>query len=287
MRGIGYILMSMTAFSVMNVFAKKLTGHYDVLQIVFFRSLFVMLPCAVVMAFQRQWSLFRTDNPRSHLWRGFIGGCCMLCVFYSFKLLPLADAVAIGFLGPSFATVAAMILLRERAGWHRWVAIIAGLVGVVIMAHPGTTTIDRMGLSVALLGSVLYGFTMVWVRKLGRTEPAMTTVWFFGVFSTVAMALSLPWVWQTPSWGDFVQLALTGIFAFVGQLYVTKAYQYAPASLISPFNYTTLIWAVLFGFIFWDEVPSWQILLGAFVVIVAGVFTAFYEARSARLGASA
>lgn len=282
LRGIAYILLSMTAFSVMNVFGKAMTGGYDVLQVVFFRSFFVLVPCGAVILWQQKPALFTTTNPRSHLIRGIVGLACMLCVFYALKLLPLADAVAIGFLGPTFATVAAMLFLKEKAGWQRWVAIIGGLIGVLIMLQPGKVPVNHIGLAVALLGSLLYGVTMLWVRKLGRTEPALTTVWFFGLFATVMMALALPFVWVTPSWGDFAQLTMTGLCAFVGQLYVTKAYQYAPAATVSPFNYTTLLWAILFGNIFWHEMPTPQILMGAVVVVLAGSVTAIYEARQRR-----
>lgn len=282
LRGIACILFSMTAFAVMNVLGKAMTGSYDVLQVVFFRSLFVLLPCGAVILWQKKNDYFTTANPRSHLIRGIVGLACMLCVFYSLKLLPLADAVAIGFLGPTFATVAAMLLLKEKAGWQRWVAILGGLVGVLIMLQPGTTPVDSVGLAVALLGSLLYGVTMVWVRKLGRTEPALTTVWFFGLFATVMMALALPFVWVTPSWLDGLQLTLTGLCAFIGQLYVTKAYQYAPAATVSPFNYTSLLWAVLFGYVFWRETPTPQILTGALVVVLAGSVTALHEARQRR-----
>lgn len=282
LRGIAYILLSMTAFSVMNVFGKAMTGSYDVLQVVFFRSLFVLVPCAAVILWQKQTAFFTTANPRSHLIRGIVGLACMLCVFYSLKLLPLADAVAIGFLGPTFATVAAMVFLQEKAGWQRWVAILGGLFGVVIMLQPGLTPVNQLGLAVALLGSLLYGVTMVWVRKLGRTEPALTTVWFFALFATVMMALAQPFVWVTPGPGDFAQLTLTGLCAFVGQLYVTKAYQYAPAATISPFNYTTLLWAILFGNLFWHEMPTPQILSGAIIVVLAGSVTAVHEARQSR-----
>ncbi len=278
LRGIVYILISMTAFSLMNVFAKNMSGHYDVLQVVFFRSFFLLPPCAAVILLRRKPKLFRTQDWRGHILRGVVGLACMLCVFYSLKLLPLADAVAIGFLGPACATVAAMLWLREKASWHRWAAIIAGFIGVIIMAQPGAAPVDRLGFAVAVLGSILYGLTMVRVRLL-RGEHALTTVWIFGVFSTLALGCALPFVWLTPTEGDLLQLAATGFFAFFGQLYVTKAYQCAPAATISPFNYTSLLWAVLFGYLYFHELPTPQILAGALVVILAGLYSAWFEAR--------
>lgn len=278
LRGIFYILISMTAFSLMNVFAKNMSGHYDVLQVVFFRSLFLLPPCAAVILLRRKPKLFYTQDWRGHFWRGVVGLACMLCVFYSLKLLPLADAVAIGFLGPACATVAAMLWLREKASWHRWLAIVAGFVGVIIMAQPGAAPVDRVGFAVAVLGSMLYGLTMVRVRLL-RGEHALTTVWIFGVFSTVVLGCTLPFVWLTPTADDWAQLAATGFFAFFGQLYVTKAYQCAPAATISPFNYTSLLWAVLFGYLWFEELPTPQILAGAFVVILAGLYAAWFEAH--------
>ena len=285
-RGIAYILASVLAFAFMNLFAKGMMARYDVLQIVFFRSLFILLPCFGVILWQRKLAFLRTSDPWGHFWRGLMGTSSMLCLFYAILLLPLADSVAVGFLGPAFATLAAMIFLREKAGWARWGALAAGLAGVLIMVQPGGEAVNPLGRGVALLGSLLFGLTMMWVRLLGRTEPALTIVFYFALFATVAMGATLPFVWVTPGWLDLLCLVMTGFSGFWGQVFVTKAYQYAPAATVSPFNYTALIWAALFGYLLWDEVPTPEIMIGACIVAVAGIFTACYEAREIRRGRS-
>lgn len=286
LRGIAAMLTGATAFSAMSLCAKYLNAHYDVLQTVFFRSLFVLLP-ATFMILLRDPALWRTRNMAAHFWRGTVGFASMLCMFYSFKLLPLADAVAINFLGPVFAVLFAMILLRERARLRHWLSLGAGLVGVLIMTQPGHAGMNWLGFGVAMLGTVLFGITQTCIRILGRTENALTTVWVFALMATIFAAAFQPLVWRTPAGYDWLLLIGTGLFALVGQIAVTKAYQYAPAATIGPFNYTSLIWAMLFGALFWDEQPTPQILLGAAIIIAAGSLAAIHEARSylaARVG---
>lgn len=275
------MLTGATAFSAMSLCAKHLYADYHVLQAVFFRSLFVFLP-ATILILLRNKALLRTRNRVAHVWRGTIGFASMLCMFYSFKLLPLADAVAINFLGPVFAVLFSMIILREKARRRHWIVLGAGLTGVMIMTNPGHGGVNWTGFSVGFFGAILFGVTQTWMRILGRTEHALTTVWVFSLLATLFSATTLPFVWRSPAFADWPFFIGSGLFALIGQIAVTRAYQYAPAATIGPFNYTSLIWAMLFGWLFWNEQPTPQIIAGAGVIILAGSFAAIGEARALR-----
>jgi len=282
MRGIATMLASMMTLSIMLALAKNTMGHYDVLEVVFFRLFFMFIPCIATILWQRRYDLFTTQDKSGHFWRALVGWLTMLCMFYSYKLLPLADATAIGLLGPICATLVAMIVLHEKAKLSNWAALLSGFVGVIIMLQPDTNEIKLTGIWVALLGAGLYGAGMLRLRMLGRTEHALTTVLFFSLFGSLATACTLPFIWVTPSAHDLGLLALVGITGYIGQILVTQAYQYAPAAIISPFTYSTLVWATLFGFLFWGEKPTPHILTGALVIICVGIGTTLYEAHQQR-----
>lgn len=279
MRGIGYMILSACGFSAMSVTAKWLTADYPVPQIVFFRSLFVVLPTLAMILMRRNPALFRTQHLRGHFVRSMVGTISMFCMFYSYHFLPLADAVAVGFMGPVFSTLFAIILLREPAYRRHWLALGAGLVGVIVMTQPGAGTVNWLGLGIALAGALFYGLAHTHIRRLGRTESPLTTVCFFALFATAATGMLLPWFWRQPTLLDLALMCLTGCCAFIGQLFLTKAYQCAPAATVSPFNYTGLIWAVIFGYLLWDEQPTPHIVCGAAIVMVAGIYLAWKERR--------
>ena len=280
LRGIVYMILSACGFSAMSVTGKWLAADYAVPQIMFFRALFVLLPILALILMQRNPALLRTQHLSGHFWRSLVGTISMFCLFYSFYLLPLADAIAVGFMGPVFSTLFAIIFLREPALRRHWIALGAGFVGVLVMTRPGGGVVNWLGLGVALAGTVFYGLAHTHIRRLGRTESPLTTVYFFSLFVIAATALMLPWVWKQPtSAQDWGLLIITGCFAFIGQLFLTKSYQYAPAATVSPFNYSGLIWAVIFGYLLWDEQPTPPIFLGATIVMAAGVYLAWSENR--------
>lgn len=263
----------------MGVIAKWLTADYPVPQILFFRSLFVLVPALALVAVWRRPALLRTAYPVGHLWRGLVGTASMFCIFYAYQMLPLADATAVGVMGPVFATLFAVVLLREPALRRHWIALGSGLAGGLVMIQPGGGGANWQGLGVALGGALLSGLAHTHIRRLGRTEAALTTVIYFALFATVVTAVLLPWNWRTPSCGDLVLLTLTGISAFVGQIFLAKAYRVAAAATLGPYNYTGLIWAAAFGYALWGEVPTPHILWGAVIVMAAGTYLAWGEGQ--------
>lgn len=283
---IGVMLVACVLLAAVNALVKHLASNYPVAEIAFFRSLFGTIPVLAFMPWQGGVEALKTRAPLGHLWRGLSGGISILLMFWSFHLLPLADSVALTFTtGPIFVALFAIILLGERVGLVRWGAILAGFVGSGIMAMPGGHDLNPFGVGVALSAAVFFGLGMTGVRALGRTERPVTTAFYFAVTATLMTGAMLPWGWETPTLPHLTLLLITGLFGGVAQIFLTRAYQMAPASVVGPFAYSALLWATLFGWVFWREWPSAQVLAGAAIVVGAGLFILLDEARSRRQSA--
>jgi drug/metabolite transporter (DMT)-like permease len=283
-RGIYAMLAAVLLFSCMDALIKHAAADYPVGQIVFFRNLFAFIP---VFYFVRQAggpAVLRTRRLGGHVLRGIVGVTAMACVFTAFKLLPLGEAVALTLSGPIFLTALSVPLLGEKVGVRRWSAVAVGFVGALVMTRPGSGVFDPVALF-ALFGALFYALAMISIRWLSSTEPAATTVFYFTLFATAAGAASLPFGWQTPTAAGFLLLAGIGLIGGLAQMAMTEAFRLAPVSIIAPFEYLALVFAVGFGYLFWDEVPDAYIFGGAALVVAGGLYILHRETvRSRRRG---
>ena len=279
LRGIKMMLLSVLCFCMLNVLVKHLTESYSIFQVAFFRCLFALVPALMLMAATGGFSMLKTQRFPGHCYRALVGTASMLLIFTAFHLLPLATATAINFSGPLFVALFSILILHEKVGPHRWGALIVGFVGVLFMLQPGQHAFDLVGGAMALGSAIFYGLAMVSVRSLGHTEKPATSVFYFSVLSTVITFIPLlfPGQWQAPTLWHFALFVLSGIIAGLGQLFMTRAYQCAPAATISPFGYSGILWATLFGFLFWGEVPGHEIFIGSAIVIAAGLYIVYRE----------
>jgi drug/metabolite transporter (DMT)-like permease len=280
---IGVMLAAYVVFAGLNALVKTLGASYSPAEIGFFRALFGMLPLIMLMPWQGGLRALKTTRPLGHLGRGVAGGSAMVLLFWTFHLLPLADGVAIGFAtGPLFVSLFAILLLREPVSIKRWMAIMAGFLGVLVMVTPAGHSLAPFGVAVALASAVCFGLAMTGVRALGSTEKPITTAFYFALAATLMTAAMLPWGWVTPNSRDLLLLLMVGACGGIGQLLLTRAYQMAPSSVVGPFAYSSILWATLLGWMFWGEWPTWQVAGGALIVIGAGVAIVFDEARTGR-----
>jgi drug/metabolite transporter (DMT)-like permease len=276
--GILYVLGSAFFFNVLNVTAKWLAADFSIIEVTFFRSLFAFLPClAIVLAGPGLPSL-RTGRLGLHTLRGVGGLASMYLAFTAYSLMPIADAVTISFASPLFLTALSVPLLGERVGIHRWSAVIAGFLGILIMAHPAGAG-ENLGFVAAVAGTVLSALIMVSVRKLGRTEAPVTIIFYQALVATVGSTLLLPFGWKTPGPADFALFALMGLFGVFGHFCQTQGFRYAPVAVVAPFNYSGLIWATFFGFLLWNDLPGSSTILGGTVVIGSGLYILYRETR--------
>ena len=276
--GIASMLVAMVLMTVMNALAKALAETYPLTEVTFFRNLFALLPAVAMVAAAGGRECLRTEHRLGHVWRGVIGLTSMGLLFWSYHLMPLADAVAISYAAPLFVTALSVPLLGERVGPYRWGAVAVGFVGVLIIVQPGGAVLGK-GALVALAAAVAYALAMIAMRQLGRTERPVTTVFYFTVIATVLSGLTLPFSWITPTWEGFGLMALMGLAGGGSQYFSTRAYALAPAVVIGPFSYAGLLWATLLGWLVWGDVPSLTVTVGAGIVIASGLLILFRETR--------
>lgn len=255
-------------------------------QIVFFRSAFALVPILAWLAARGQLrSVFPTGRPLSHLLRGLVGVTSMGFSFYGLTLLPLPDAIAIGYASPLIAVIFAALFLRETVRIFRWSAVVAGLGGVTVICWPKLTLFGASGLGAGpalgaaalLVAAVLAATAMILVRSLIRTERTPTIVMYFSLNSALLALLTVPFGWVALAPGTAALLVLCGIFGGLGQILLTHSYRFADVSTIAPFEYTSILLGTAIGYLLFDEVPTWTTLAGTLIVVAAGIFVIFRE----------
>ncbi|WP_319567074.1 DMT family transporter [Cohaesibacter marisflavi] len=288
--GIGLKLASTLVFSIMTVTLKIASETVPVGEIVFARNFIGLWPVLLMVALRGELGVaFKTNHPLGHLGRSGIGIISMMFSFTAYALLPLPDATAIGFASPLFVIILAFFILKEKVRIYRWGAVGVGFLGIIIILSPhmGAGEMDSnafIGSMCAATSAFLGGLAMIFVRKLCETERTSTiVVWFHGAGTGLAL-FSIPigfvwtdWAWVVPDMKSLMLLVIVGISGGIGQILMTQSYRYADASTIAPFDYTSMIWAVLFGYLLFSDVPLPQVLIGAVVVICAGIFVIFRE----------
>jgi len=280
-RGIVCMLLGVILLCLNDALIKSLTLGYPVGELLFVRGLFIC-PWILVLA-QRAGGLraLRVTNVKGQAWRGL----CVIAGSFLFvtglRYLPLADAVAIAFTGPLFITAMAPYALGEKVGWRRRGAVLAGFLGVLIMARPGGEALQwavLLPLGAALCGGVRDLIT----RRIARSE---TTVAMLGVTTAVVMLAGLataPWGWAPLRGPDLWVFAASGVVVAGAHYLMIEAFRHAEAALVAPFKYTTMIWAVLFGYLFFGDLPDAWTLAGAAVVVLAGLYILHRETRGRR-----
>jgi drug/metabolite transporter (DMT)-like permease len=280
--GIYFMLTAVLLFSCMDAMIKWVSAVHPVGQIIFFRNVFAFIPVFIFMRQAGGLSLLRTKRPGHHVLRGLFGIASMVCIFSAFALLPLAEAVALSLSWPIFLTALSVPLLGEKVGIRRWSAVIAGFVGILIMTRPGASAFQPAAL-LAVGGALFYALAMISIRRLGLTEPAATTVFYFTAFAAVLATLSLPLQWVTPDPLNLVLLIGIGLLGGFAQLAMTQAFRLAPVALIAPFDYGALVFAVLFGYLIWRDVPDPYIIVGAVIVVASGLYILHRETTLGKL----
>jgi len=276
---IGLMLVAIFLFGVMDALIKWQGAKYHVLQIVFFRS-FIGLLVLLWPLLRSGPKLLATKHPWLHGVRGLLGLASLVGFFAAFAVMPFGDVYAISFASPLLITALSVPLLGEKVGWRRWLAVLVGLTGVLIMVRPGGSVFGWMALA-ALGGTLAYALAMLLVRRLSKTESNVAIVFYSGAMASLASGAALPLVWQTPLWSDLPWLIAIGLIGGVAHLVLTQAFRLAPASTVTPFEYSGMIWAVLFGWLFWQEVPDGPFYAGAVLVIACGLYILRREALQA------
>jgi drug/metabolite transporter (DMT)-like permease len=284
--GILLKVLSALAFTTMSASLKIVSASYPTGELVFFRSFFALIPLLLWLGWQGDLiNAVRTSNFRGHLTRGAIGSAGMFSGFVALSYLPLHDAIAIGYATPLIVVVLAALVLKETVRAYRWTAVVIGFVGVLIMLSPhltagrtGTGT-SAFGAAIALFGACCSAGATIQVRRLTQTEKTGAIVLYFSLLTTVLGLLTAVLGWRMPSWEDFLLLVMIGILGGIGQILLTSCYRFADTSIIAPFEYTTMIWALVFGWFVFGELPTRTVATGAVIVALAGLFVLWREHR--------
>lgn len=283
LRGALAMITGVFLFSVMEAMVKWLTADYPVQQIILFRSLFALLPCAWFIWRAGGIAVLKTRRIHLHALRGGLGLLAMGCVFLSYRTMELADAKAVLFSAPLFMTVLSIPLLGERVGIYRWSAVIVGFLGVLIILRPEGDMIQA-GAVWALGGAVLYALVVIVIRYQSGTENVATIIFYFSLTGTVGGAvLTALYGWVVPDLPGLALLIVVGLIGGFGQYYMTLAFRLAETAAIAPLDYTSLAWAILLGYAFWNHVPSPEVFAGIALVTGSGLFILYREHRLARL----
>ncbi len=280
--GIILKIISVCLFVVMAALIKATADIVPPGQAVFFRSFFALPIIFVWLAMRHELrNGWKTVNPLGHFWRGLIGTGAMGLGFTGLGLLPLPEVTAIGYAAPLLVVVFAAMFLDEKVGIFRLSTVGLGMVGVLIVLSPRLSTAlgvsETLGALVVFMGAVLAALAQVFVRKLVATEGTSAIVLWFTVTSSILSLFTIPWGWVWPGWSAAALLVFAGFVGGMGQMFLTSSYRYADASLVAPFDYTSMILALGIGYFVFGEVPTATMLLGAAIVIFAGVLIIWRE----------
>ncbi len=288
-RGIFYLCMGVLVFSLQDAIIKQVSGGYALTEVVFIRSC-VAAPILLTLVWRESgWRALFASHLDTLVLRATVMFGAYAAYYMAFPALPLADAVALYFTVPLFVTALAGPMLGERNGWPVWAAVLLGFVGVMVMLQPGTGLFNPAAL-LSLLAAAFYGLAMLMARKHGSSLSAavmgfyQNAVFLVGA-GLVALLLHLMGIehavhpsiafvvrpWSVPTLVDGLMIGLCGVVASIGIMLLTSAYRVARASTVTPFEYTGILWAPLWGFLFFGEVPRATTVAGAAVIVVAGL----------------
>ncbi|HPG22947.1 MAG TPA: DMT family transporter [Amaricoccus sp.] len=286
LRGIALKVLSVMVFTTMAICIKLAAGRIPPGEAVFFRSFFAIPVILVWLAWTRNLAHgLETRNPMGHLWRGLVGTTAMGLGFTALGLLPLPEATALGYAAPLLTVIFAAMFLGEQVRVFRLTAVMVGLVGVMIVLAPrltltsfdATSKLQTIGAMAALLGAVFAALAQVFVRKLVQTEATAAIVFYFSATATMLSLATLPFGWILPDAREAALLMSAGFLGGIGQILLTESYRHAETGVIAPFEYVSMVLSLLFGYTIFREVPTLPMLLGATLIVAAGLFIIWRE----------
>ena len=267
--GFLYMFMSVCAFSIMDLIVKW-SEAYPLGQVIFFRGFFGVILYFIIMPRDRIKNFYYTKRPGLHFRRCFFGLIALLAIFTSLRNLPLATVVSISFAAPIFTTILSIFLLREKVGLFRWLAVLVGFIGIIIITEPGLTSFN-----IYFIYPVIFclgmSYVAITIRQLSTSEPVWLISLYFSATITLASFFTIPYGWIMPNIKDLILLMLIGILGGVANLWLSQSYKFSEVSLVTPLKYLALVFGIFFGYFIWNEVPSVKTLIGAFLVITSSI----------------
>ena len=263
------MFISVCAFSIMDVIVKW-SDDYPVGQVLFFRGFFGIIPLLFLVPKERYFDFYKTARPILHFKRCLAGLIALISIFIALRNLPLATVVSISFAAPIFTTIFSIFLLNEKVGLYRWLAVIVGFIGIVIISEPGLSSLNLYYIYPVIFCLGL-SYVAIAIRKLSSTEPVWLISFFFSFSIMILSFFSFYQKWIMPDFLDLFLLSMIGILGGVANLWLSQSYKLSEVSLVTPLKYLALVFAIIFGYFIWDEVPTSKTLIGATLVILSSI----------------
>jgi drug/metabolite transporter (DMT)-like permease len=267
--GFLYMFISVCAFSLMDLIVKW-SDSYPLGQVLFFRGFFGMMIYFFLIPKDRIKNFYYTKRPGLHLLRCSSGLIALIAIFIALRNLPLATVVSISFAAPIFTTIFSIFLLSEKVGLYRWLAVLVGFIGIIIITEPGLTNFNLYFIF-PIIFCLGLSYVAIAIRQLSTTEPVWLISLNFSAMITLASFFTIPYGWIMPDFRDFILLSLIGVFGGVANLWLSQSYKFSEVSLVTPLKYLALVFAIIFGYFIWDEIPTIKTLFGALLVIISSI----------------
>ena len=265
--GFFYMFISVCAFSLMDVIVKW-SDNYPVGQVLFFRGLCGIIPILFLIPKERFYDFYKTERPILHIKRCLAGLIAIVSIFIALRNLPLATVVSISFASPIFTTIFSIFLLNEKVGFYRWIAVLVGFIGIIIISEPGFSVLNIYYIY-PIIFCLGLSYVAIAIRKLSSTEPVWLISLFFSISILIFSFFLLYQDWIMPSVIDLILLSSIGILGGTANLWLSQSYKFSEVSLVSPLKYLALVFAIVFGYFVWDEIPTLKTLMGALLVILS------------------
>jgi drug/metabolite transporter (DMT)-like permease len=280
--GIGLMLLATLLFAIMDAIAKWLvSAEVSPIQVIAVRSWMITLFIPLLFLLRGEIRQLSTRKPLSHLMRGMVGFLAPASFFSALKTLPLADASVIFFSAAFMLTAASALILKERVGIHRWIAVVVGFAGVVIAMNP-TGGSDLFAYLLVLFAAMVYSLIFIWGKQLSDKDSVISLVFSMNLGMGLAATAILPWFWVPITPRMLLELALMASFALSAHYVFAAAFVRAEVSVLAPFEYSMLLWTVAIGYLVWGDIPTTEMWIGAALIIGAGVYVAHRESLQRR-----
>jgi len=265
--GFFYMFISVCAFSLMDVLVKW-SDTYPVGQVLFFRGFCGIIPILFLIPKDRYLDFYKTNRSLLHLKRCFAGLIALVSIFIALRNLPLAIVVSISFAAPIFTTIFSIFLLNEKVGLYRWLAVLVGFIGIIIISEPGFSSLNFYYIY-PIIFCIGLSYVAITIRKLSSTEPVWLISFFFSFSIMILSFFTFYQNWIMPNLIDLILLSMIGILGGLANLWLSQSYKFSEVSLVTPLKYLALVFAIIFGYLIWDEVPTIKTLTGALLVILS------------------